>query len=218
MTVFLSCQIPTVPEDLFFLEEGPSDAFEVDTVAPEHGLDAVPVVDQQLLYTCCPYIGELRKLLALWVSGSSGRSGGFMRKITPTTTTGLGAQPSRTSQGLQARLAHAFFHNQPPSLRRTVEFVAERIGSNCVKHIKATLVADLVRQAESLLQEQLVTQGEEGGDPAQLLEILCSQLCPHGAQALALGREFCHRKSPGAVRALLPEETPAAVRGREACS
>ncbi|XP_058594016.1 codanin-1 isoform X5 [Neofelis nebulosa] len=151
-------QIPTVPEDLFFLEEGQLDNFEVDTVTSEHGLDGMPVVDQHLLYTCCPYIGELRKLLASWVSGSSGRSGGFVRKITPTTTTGLGAQPPRTTQGLQAQLAQAFFHNQPPSLRRTVEFVAERIGSNCVKHIK-----------------------------------------------------FCQKKSPGAVRALLPEETPAAV-------
>uniref|UniRef100_A0ABI7XIH9 Codanin-1 C-terminal domain-containing protein n=1 Tax=Felis catus TaxID=9685 RepID=A0ABI7XIH9_FELCA len=151
-------QIPTVPEDLFFLEEGQLDTFEVDTVTSEQGLDGMPVVDQHLLYTCCPYIGELRKLLASWVSGSSGRSGGFVRKITPTTTTGLGAQPPRTTQGLQAQLAQAFFHNQPPSLRRTVEFVAERIGSNCVKHIK-----------------------------------------------------FCQKKSPGAVRALLPEETPAAV-------
>lgn len=47
--------------------------------------------------------GELRKLLASWVSGSSGRSGGFVRKITPTTTTSLGTLPLKTSQGLQVR-------------------------------------------------------------------------------------------------------------------
>lgn len=54
-------------------------------------------------YLVFPDAGELRKLLAAWVSGSSGRSGGFVRKITPTTTTSLGAQPLRTTQGLQVR-------------------------------------------------------------------------------------------------------------------
>ncbi|XP_044521035.1 codanin-1 [Gracilinanus agilis] len=209
-------QIPTVPEDLFFLAEGRPDTSEVATVALMPGLDTIPVVDQQLLYTCCPFIGELRKLLASWVSGSSGRSGGFVRKITPTSTTALGPQAPRTSQGLQAELAQAFFHNQPPSLRKTVEFVAERIGSNCVKHIKATFVADLVRQAESLLQEQLGEQEQEGGAPAQLLEALCDQICPEGTQALTQGREFCRKKGPEAVRVLLPEETsPAVLRSAE---
>ncbi|XP_043839414.1 codanin-1 isoform X1 [Dromiciops gliroides] len=209
-------QIPTVPEDLFFLAEGRPDALEGATVSLVQGLDTMPVVDQQLLYTCCPFIGELRKLLASWVSGSSGRSGGFVRKITPTSTTALGPQAPKTSQGLQAELAQAFFHNQPPSLRRTVEFVAERIGSNCVKHIKATFVADLVRQAESRLQEQLGEQQEEGGAPAQLLEALCDQICPEGTQALAQGREFCRKKGPEAVRVLLPEETsPAVLRSAE---
>ena len=34
-------QIPTVPEDLFFLEDGQVDAFEVDTATSEHGLVSV---------------------------------------------------------------------------------------------------------------------------------------------------------------------------------
>ncbi|XP_074091300.1 codanin-1 isoform X3 [Macrotis lagotis] len=209
-------QIPTVPEDLFFLAEGRLDTLEGATLPLVPGLDTLPVVDQQLLYTCCPFIGELRKLLASWVSGSSGRSGGFVRKITPTSTTALGSQTPKTFQGLQAELARAFFHNQPPSLRRTVEFVAERVGSNCIKHIKATFVADLVRQAESLLQEQLGEQEQEGGASAQLLEALCDQICTEGGQALTQGREFCRKKGPEAVRVLLPEETsPAVLRSAE---
>nr|KAF6355161.1 hypothetical protein mMyoMyo1_011360 [Myotis myotis] len=150
-------QIPTVPEDLFFVEEGQVDVFEVDTNTSEHGLDGVPVVDQHLLYTCCPYIGELRKLL--------------------------------------------------PS---TVEFVAERIGSNCVKHIKATLVADLVRQAESLLQEQLVTQRQEGGGPGQLLEIL-SVLSSAENIAVGLATEKACTWLSANITALIRREVKAAV-------
>ncbi|KAM6445698.1 codanin-1 isoform 2-T2 [Rhynochetos jubatus] len=129
-------QVPSVPEELFFTTDVRQEGLMMDTVTSAQALDSVPLVDQQLLYTCCPYLGELRKLLASFVAGSGAKNGGFIRKITPTAAESLAPKASVTQRKLQVELEQAFFHNQPPSLRRTVEFVAERVGSNCVKHIK----------------------------------------------------------------------------------
>ncbi|NXA76813.1 CDAN1 protein, partial [Thryothorus ludovicianus] len=201
-------QVPSVPEELFFTADDRQERFLVDTVTSAQALDFVPLVDQQLLYTCCPYLGELRKLLASFVAGSGGKNGGFIRKITPTAAESLAPKASVTQRKLQVDLEQAFFHNQPPSLRRTVEFVAERVGSNCVKHIKATLVAELVQRAEAMLQDKVK---EEDVNHDKLLEEVCTHLYEEGAQALIKGREFCKKKGPEAVRVLLPEETSAAV-------
>ncbi|NXB05994.1 CDAN1 protein, partial [Cnemophilus loriae] len=201
-------QVPSVPEELFFTTDDRQERFVMDTVTSAQALDFVPLVDQQLLYTCCPYLGELRKLLASFVAGSGGKNSGFIRKITPTAAESLAPKASVTQQKLQAELEQAFFHNQPPSLRRTVEFVAERVGSNCVKHIKATLVAELVQRAEAMLQDKVK---EEDVNHDKLLEEVCTHLYEEGAQALIKGREFCKKKGPEAVRVLLPEETSAAV-------
>ncbi|NWV74271.1 CDAN1 protein, partial [Dasyornis broadbenti] len=201
-------QVPSVPEELFFTTDDRQESFMMDTVTSAQALDFVPLVDQQLLYTCCPYLGELRKLLASFVAGSGGKNGGFMRKITPTAAESLAPKASVTQRKLQVELEQAFFHNQPPSLRRTVEFVAERVGSNCVKHIKATLVAELVQRAETMLQDKVK---EEDVNHDKLLEEVCTHLYEEGAQALIKGREFCKKKGPEAVRVLLPEETSAAV-------
>ncbi|KAJ1103578.1 hypothetical protein NDU88_000999 [Pleurodeles waltl] len=200
-------QIPSVPEEMFFTSEAKQDDFPVDIVATAQGLDYVPLVDQQLLYICCPYLSELRKLLASFVAGSGSKNGGFIRKITPTAAEPLVPKPAETHKKLQAALEQAFFHNQPPSLRRTVEFVAERVGSNCVKHIKATLVAELVKRAEVMLKDKIT---DESGNN-KLLDMVCSQLYEDGRQALDKGREFCKKKGPEAVRVLLPEETSVAV-------
>nr|XP_020472304.1 codanin-1 [Monopterus albus] len=202
-------QIPVIPEDIFFTSEFTEVAKLEDSNTSGAGLDCIPLVDQQLLYTCCPFLAEFRKLLAAFVSGSTAKSGGFIRKITPTS-----AEPrdtptaNRLQQKLQVDLEQAFFHNQPPSLRRTVEFVAERVGSNAVKHMKATLVSELVERGEKMLREGL---GLPNSNPSKLNDSICAQLCDAGLEALARATRFCCEKSPEAIRILLPAETSPAV-------
>ncbi|KAM4014587.1 codanin-1 [Anomaloglossus baeobatrachus] len=201
-------QVPALPEEIFFNSDAAQDEISVEMLVSIPGLDSVSLVDQQLLYNCCPYIGELKKLLVSFVAGCGAKNGGFIRKITPTAAEPLVPKPTLSQKKLQAELEQAFFHNQPPSLRRSVEFVAERIGSNCVKHIKATLVADLVKQAEAILKDKITEDSAENG---KLLDSVCARLCEDGRQALHEGKEYCKKKAPEAVRVLLPEETSACV-------
>ncbi|XP_042194062.1 codanin-1 [Callorhinchus milii] len=198
-------QIPAVPEEMFFNEEQ-IDAIEL-TVS-DQGLDFVPLVDQQLLYTCCPYLIELRKLLVSYVVGSGVKNGGFMRKITPTAAEPLVSTSALSQQRLQAELEEAFFHNHPPSLRKTVEFVAERVCSNCVKHIKASLVAELVKRATVMLCNGMKC---EQPNLTMLLDSVTTELCEESREAVVKGRLFCSKKGPEAIRVLLPEETSASV-------
>uniref|UniRef100_A0A3B4AD38 Codanin-1 C-terminal domain-containing protein n=1 Tax=Periophthalmus magnuspinnatus TaxID=409849 RepID=A0A3B4AD38_9GOBI len=191
-------QIPVIPEDIFFTNEF-TEVAQLGSSSPSAvGLDCIPLVDHQLLYTCCPFLGEFRKLLAAFVSGSTAKSGGIIRKITPTS-----AEPRNTLD-----LEQAFFHNQPPSLRRTVEFVAERVGSNAVKHMKATLVRELVERGERMLKDGLQSPNSSA---SKLNDSICAQLCEAGLEALERATRFCSEKSPEAIRILLPEETSPAV-------
>ncbi|XP_019746088.1 codanin-1 [Hippocampus comes] len=204
-------QIPVIPEEVFFTSDFTKMAELEESNANAAGLDGIPLVDQQLLYTCCPFLDEFRKLLAAFVSGSSAKGGGIVRKITPTSAEpqdAAGGNGERSQQKLQADLEQAFFHNQPPSLRRTVEFVAERVGSNAVKHMKATFVSELVEKGDKMLRDGLESPK---ANPSKLNESICAQLCEAGLDALSRATRFCCEKSPEAIRILLPDETSPAV-------
>ena len=59
---------------------------------------------------------------------------------------------------LKLELENNFFHNHSPSLKKTVEFISNRIASNCIKSIDATLVSD-ARKAVVVMVTQLVQDG-----------------------------------------------------------
>lgn len=64
---------------------------------------------------------------------------------------------------LQMQLEDNFFHNQPASLKRTVEFVADRVASNHIKHFKAKIYPEVL--AKGLKKSEMITQTMEPKTP-----------------------------------------------------
>ncbi|XP_030754792.1 codanin-1 [Sitophilus oryzae] len=100
-------------------------------------LDSLKLVNESVLYVCCPYLEEIRKLL----SSSGGKVS--VKYITPVTA--VESNSELLKKKLENQLEEAFFNGQPSSLRKTVEFVSERVASAAVKHI----CNDMVPKAKS---------------------------------------------------------------------
>jgi hypothetical protein len=59
---------------------------------------------------------------------------------------------------VQLQLEESFFHGQPASSRKTVEYVAERVASSCVKHMCSTLLQSVRKQGAKDVS-QLISTG-----------------------------------------------------------
>ncbi|KDR07477.1 codanin-1-like [Zootermopsis nevadensis] len=84
-------------------------------------------------------MGELK----LCLSGGKGSSCRTVKHITPISAS-LN-KPSAVRQ-IQLLLEESFFHGQPASTRKTVEYVAERVASCCVKHVCNNLLLSVKQQ------------------------------------------------------------------------
>lgn len=107
-----------------------------------HSLDKINLIDVRALYICCPFLQEFKVLLTYGKS-SFGQGNTANRHITPVSS--QLSQPSSETKAktIQLQLEEAFFHGQQRSVKNTVDFVAERVASSCVKFICRTLVPEI---------------------------------------------------------------------------
>ncbi|KAJ8939318.1 hypothetical protein NQ314_011176 [Rhamnusium bicolor] len=104
-------------------------------------LDELNIVDQNILYICCPYLEEIKRLL----SSNALNTNVTVKHITPVTA--VQSSNEITKKRIEQQLEEAFFSGQPISVKKTVEFVSERIASSCVKHICNTIVPSFKKTA-----------------------------------------------------------------------
>ncbi|XP_014210069.1 codanin-1 [Copidosoma floridanum] len=113
---------------------------ETSMVSVKHNLflDKLEIVDDVILYNCCPFLKELNILL---ISGKPNVNSASYRHVTPVSSQLEKSNLKKTSaKNLEIQLEEAFFHGQPMSTRKTVDYVAERVASSCVKYIRDKLL------------------------------------------------------------------------------
>ncbi|KAG8229703.1 hypothetical protein J437_LFUL009828 [Ladona fulva] len=152
---------PNFPQETVFADESMSKAVEKYVIADGDqaidkptGPDNLDLINASLVHAICPFLSEFRLIL---IDSSNNKSGGsnIARHITPVaapdTLTTL-----TTSRTIEMKLEENFFSNQPASLRRTVEFVSDRIASACVRHICSQLLPKALSQGLEKVHESVL--------------------------------------------------------------
>ena len=124
-------------------------------------LDNLYHVDSTLLYQCCPFMSVWKSMLvdfALDVKWSEKALPS--RKITP-----ISAEDHRLQQDihntdsttagklLQLALEESFFHNQPSSVKKTVDFVSDRLASNVIRDVRHQVIPGLVERGQGVIHQ-----------------------------------------------------------------
>ena len=144
----------------------------------EASLDQWSLVDCRLVYQCCPFLGSWKTLLADFATDMNWAKNGSKslgRKITPVAAEDPSSssfsslsssslllsspaalaetnRPKQPHKSMQLLLEENFFHNQPPSVKRTVDFASERLASNVVRDVRNRVIAEVAagRSTEAL--------------------------------------------------------------------
>ena len=169
------------------------------------------LVDPNLIHQCCPFLWSWKHLLAEFACSDAKSSGegkiSVSRKITPVSAED---SPSPVKvpavKSLQQSLEENFFQNQPASVKRTVEFVAERLASNVVRDVRHQIIPRLVQNAQTSLKTRRNSIDDRQSINKDPVESLCRQLCHQVRNESALSATSAVASIESTLTALLPND------------
>ncbi|XP_029042321.1 codanin-1 isoform X1 [Osmia bicornis bicornis] len=109
----------------------------VSVTSAKYNLDKLDMINEKTLRICCPLAGLN---VPAPNSNANINNCNSNKHITPVSSQLDKSVRSTGIKHLELQLEEAFFHGQPASTRKTVDFVSERVASTCVKHICNTLL------------------------------------------------------------------------------
>ncbi|EZA59508.1 Codanin-1 [Ooceraea biroi] len=134
-------------------------------------LDKLDIITDQTMRMCCPRTEST--FCAFQGNGTSLSSNS--KHITPVTSQLRKGGTTHRAKHLELQLEEAFFHGQPASTRKTVDFVSERVASTCVKHICNTLLASS-REANLNSFRKILKHKYDKKDPEERNESLTEHI------------------------------------------
>lgn len=126
------------PQELIFSAKPNARCTEDNTSAQRENIDMFLNIHGEIIYSCCPHLVELKFLLDDYISGI--KTTREVRKIKPVPTSPI-TLPSLSNQQLEQQLEENFFLLHSRSLKKTVEFVADRIASRIIQRIRKEVQA-----------------------------------------------------------------------------
>ena len=154
---------------------GKSNKSPAPSPSPDFCLDQYPLVDATLTYQCCPYLWTWKNLL-LDFAHTNTKAGDrrlVSRKITPMSAEDPSQKMKQQTTSLQLSLEENFFHNQPSSVKRTVDFVSDRLASNVVRDVRHQVIPGLAARGQASVK----SWPADSQRIDEKLESLSDQLC-----------------------------------------
>ncbi|KAK0089388.1 hypothetical protein PV325_007546 [Microctonus aethiopoides] len=165
-------------------------------------IDELNIIDDRALYICCPFLKELKLLLT---SGNSNlNSNNANRHITPVSSKLSQASTVTRTISLELQLEDAFFHGHPRSVRRTVDFVVERIVSSCVKFMCRTIIPHVKEKSYELMKT--LRQSDKKRD------LIVTTTAKIKEECLKIIPEICESKTKISMESLLADDMLPAVK------